>query len=253
MTSSSDFLGHKELENVPHRPKSAVNRLATRCSKAWTMLLALIAAIAILGSCNRGGATKAKAKEVVDHSGKASNEISTAPPAPRPRDNPERQKAAIPVNSDPFCARLREGISFFECNDPPRTKEYPDCRAFVFQTNSMGCPPNELELSITGYPALVERLRVRASSESSSARLFKLILSRVDPPPYGTTPETALAILEVDANGKATMVVGEGLRGYTRKKSVHEQLSDARPLPSAKHHPGDPVPLGNGQSVKGLE
>jgi hypothetical protein len=246
MTSSSDF------ENVPPRPNSAVIRLATRCSK-WTTLLGLFAAIAILGSCNRGGATKAKAKEVVDHSGKAPNETSTAPPAPRARDNPERQGAGIPVNSDPLCERLREGISFFECNDPPRTKEYPDCRTFVFQTDSMGCPPNELELSITGYPGLVERLRVRASSELSSARLFKLILSRVDPPPHGSTPGSALATLEVDPDGRAIMVVGEGLRVYTRKKSVHEQLNDTRPLPSAEHHPGDPVPLGNGQSVKGLE
>jgi hypothetical protein len=210
-------------------------------------------AVVVVLSCNRRVDTGERQQS--DRSGASSIERPIASVAPRVSSESPNKEPIAELQRDPVCARLREGISFFECNDPPRTKEYPDCRTFAFQADVTGCPPEELDLSIVGYPGLAEKFRVRASSERGSSRGLTITLVRTSTQTrdHGLIVGARLAVLDIDANRPAKMLVGAGLHAYTLKKTIGQQSSEPPSLPSADRRPGDPIPLGNGQFVKGLD
>lgn len=205
-----------------------------------------------LAACNRNGAPKAK--ELAPSS-------QTSPPQTGERAttaNPAEVKAAKTSSDDMefICARLRQGISFFECASPPRTHSYPDCRTFEFHDQGTNCPPSELALSISGYPGLSETLIVHVSIASAPRRSIKVDFARAingsrNP---GLKTGNNLGTLQINVQEPSTMLVGDGLQFYTRKRSILEEPSqDVQSPPTTASSRNGPIPLGNGEFVKGLD
>lgn len=157
-------------------------------------------------------------------------------------------------NQRDFCARLREGLLFTECNNPPRTKDYPDCRTFAFDQSDSACSSRELVLNITGYPGLAEKLRVQASTVDGSTTSVELTLVRTGTETRGRsfTVGTPVGMLELSTDKPAKLIIGKALGIYTDKESILEDATGAPPFPTAKDR-ADPIPLGNGDVVKGLD
>lgn len=204
----------------------------------------LIGAAVLTLACGRNGPPKSNESARDDSvAASAAPVVSVSPPA-------SSETAA--TSEDDVCTRLRGGLSFAECNNPPRTKDYPDCRTFAVEQSDSGCPARELVLNITGYPGLAEKFRLQPSRVAGSKTSLALTLVRIDAQTRGANlaPGKVVAVLQIDVDKPARLIVGESLRVFTGKKSIVEEVTDAV-VPAAKGGSG-PIPVGNGDVVNGL-
>jgi len=143
------------------------------------------------------------------------------------------------------------GVTFFDCTSPPRTRDYPDCRTIVVSTESPTCPPANATINITGYPGIARTIKAVVQAAPSRPEVFQL-LSTADR--NGAKATVLLGTLESTSKEPTSeillkMIVGPGLRQYCQKPFVLEQAEE--PKVTATHDAG-PIPVGNGQFVRGL-
>src|SRR6185369_261128 len=103
----------------------------------------------------------------------------------------------------------------------------------------------------TGYPAIAKEIHVSAIPASGPLRRVMLISNG-----HGSTPDGAseragvlMATLDFKKDQGATLLVGPGLSAYTNKRSIGEMNADDD---AAQRPDGGPIPIGNGQVLRGL-
>ncbi len=126
------------------------------------------------------------------------------------------------------CEQLRDGMEFAECNTPPASPDFPDCRRFALSAPEAmmpgGCPPGELSLSVTGYPGIAESFDVKVTTSAKPPYTLRLSLIRVVNPMPGErlAPNTLLAMMRFAPGKRTQLLPGPGLKRYTSKPVVLE-------------------------------
>jgi hypothetical protein len=149
----------------------------------------------------------------------------------RPRAQSSAADAGVtPVPSElaQLCRALPAGMAFSECNDPPASPNFADCRRFelrAVRADGAGpavCPP-PIALSITGYPGLAQSLELTAAIDDARPHRIDLRLARPLLPPSGNlAPGTLLGTLRFLPVKGSELLPGPGLRAYTNKLSILE-------------------------------
>jgi len=143
------------------------------------------------------------------------------------------------------------GVTFFDCTNPPRTRDYPDCRTIVVSTESPTCPPANATINITSYPGIARTIKAVVQAAPSRPEVFQLLSTEGD---SGEKATALLGTLE-STSKKPTpetllrLAVGGGLRQYTKRPFLLEQAEEPQ---GAVTRDGGPIPAGNGQFVRGL-
>lgn len=167
-----------------------------------------------------------------------------------PAATPVVQRAAQSEISSPssaLCEALVGGVTFLECTNPPRTRDYPDCRTIGVSTESHECPPRHVVVDITGYPGIAKTIQGDASIVSGHPGNIRVLSREGENLDSNSRGTTLLATIETAPNKPTRMLVGPGLRKYIRSSLLSETKSDASGLVLTD---GGLVPIGDGQFIK---
>jgi hypothetical protein len=106
-------------------------------------------------------------------------------------------------------------------------------------------------LDITGYPGIAKAIPVSAVPAAGPLQRVVLSSSAQSAAGKGRSDRAGvvMATLDLEKEKGATMLVGPGLREYTNKRSIGEVMEDDV---GAQRPDGGPIPIGNGQVVRGL-
>lgn len=160
------------------------------------------------------------------------------------------ERAVQPEISSPssaLCDALVGGITFLECTNPPRTRDYPDCRTIGVSTESHECPPRHVVIDITGYPGIAKSIQGDTSIVSGHPGNIRVLSREGESLDSNRRGTALLATIETAVNNPTRLLVGPGLRQYVRSIFLSETKSDSGgPILTD----GGLLPIGDGQFIK---